>query len=48
MFGSVTVGNCFFFSTEGTDSYLYADQMVNKKFRLFHLILEICMFSNVF
>ena len=38
---------CVSFQKKGIDRYFYLDQMARMKFRLLHLLLEICMKSHI-
>ena len=42
---SVTITLCCFWK-KGMDGYLYHDQLTRMKFRLFHLLLEICKYHH--
>ena len=39
---------CVVFQSKGIDGYFYMDQMACMKFRLLHLLLEICKYSYCF
>ena len=39
---------CVVFQRKGIDGYFYMDQMARMKFRLLHLLLEICRYSYCF